>query len=240
MWIYGITIVLSAFLLFQIQPMAAKWLLPVFGGSASVWTTCMLFFQIALLLGYRYSERSIRRLTPRVQVVLHVILLSLSIVALIARPDRVRDWTGGHHPILGIMAMLAVSIGFPYFLLSTTTPLIQAWYAKGHKGELPYRLFALSNLASILALLGYPLLVEPYLTLRVQFQAWSVAYGLFALLGLVCAARNLNGGSTGKDLEPSGDPASPPGWELKFMWMALAGCASILLLAVTNHLTQNV
>jgi len=240
MWMYASTIFLSAFLLFQIQPMAAKWMLPVFGGSASVWTTCMLFFQSALLLGYLYSERSVRRLTPRLQVVLHAVLLALSTIVLTVRPGVVRDWTGGHHPIIGITAMLVVSVGIPYFLLSTTTPLVQAWYARGRKAALPYRLFALSNLASVLALLGYPVLVEPYMSLRGQFQVWSCAYYLFALMCLISAIRSLKAGAAFKAADESFEPAPPPGWDVKVMWMALAACASILLLAVTNHLTQNV
>jgi hypothetical protein len=240
MWIYAGTIFLSAFLLFQIQPMAAKWLLPVFGGSASVWTTCMLFFQSALLLGYLYSERSVRRLTPRVQVVLHAVLLALSALVLMVRPGVVRDWTGGRHPIIGITVMLVVSVGIPYFLLSTTTPLLQAWYARGRKTVLPYRLFALSNLASILALLGYPVLVEPYLSLRRQFQVWSWAYSLFAAMCLISAFRSLNAGAASQAADESFEPSPRPGWDAKLMWMALAACASILLLAVTNHLTQNV
>jgi hypothetical protein len=240
MWIYACTIFLSAFLLFQVQPMIAKLLLPMFGGSAAVWTSCMLFFQITLLLGYLYSDRSVRMLRPKLQAGLHTVLLASSCAMLSMRTETVRDISGGHFPFIGIAAFLAITVGLPFFLLSTTTPLIQAWYANGHKAALPYRLFALSNLASILALLGYPVVVEPYLSLRRQFQVWSWVYFVFAGLCLVSAFRNLK---TEVPSEPrsesfSLDPA--PDWDLKLTWIALAACASILLLAFTNHLTQNI
>jgi hypothetical protein len=240
MWTYACTIFLSAFLLFQIQPMIAKSMLPMFGGSAAVWTTCMLFFQTTLLLGYLYSDRSVRLLAPKLQAGLHSVLLAVSGVMLSTRLGTVRDISGGRFPIIGIVALLAVTVGLPYFLLSTTTPLVQAWYARGHKAVLPYRLFALSNLASTLALLAYPVVVEPYLSLRRQFQLWSWAYFLFVLLCLFSALRSLKAEVRSEPADESFDPASAPDWDLKLTWVALAACASILLLAVTNHLTQNV
>ena len=182
MWLYGCTIFLSAFLLFQIQPMVAKWMLPYFGGSAAVWTTCMLFFQSLLLLGCFYSDRLIRRLNPKAQAGVHFILLATSAIVLGMRPQTAASFFGDRHPVLGILALLAASVGAPYFVLSTTTPLIQAWYARGNKAALPYRLFALSKLSSILELLGYPVPVEPFLSLRHQFQAWAAAYALFVAL----------------------------------------------------------
>jgi SAM-dependent methyltransferase len=240
MWTYACTIFLSAFLLFQVQPMIAKSLLPMFGGSAAVWTTCILFFQTTLLLGYLYSDRSIRLLAPKLQAGLHAALLAVSSVILSMRPGIVRDITGGRFPIIRIVALLAVTVGLPYFLLSTTTPLIQSWYARGHKAVLPYRLFALSNLASILALFGYPVVVEPYLSLRRQFQVWSWAYFLFVLLCLFSALRSLKAEVRSEPASESFGLASAPDWDVKLTWMALAACASILLLAVTNHVTQNV
>src|SRR6266853_3980940 len=124
MWTYACTIFLSAFLLFQIQPMIAKSLLPMFGGSAAVWTTCMLFFQTTLLLGYLYSDRLIRLLAPKLQAGLHAVLLAVSGVILSMWPGVVRDISGGRFPIIRIVALLAATVGLPYFLLSTTTPLI--------------------------------------------------------------------------------------------------------------------
>ena len=242
MWLYACTVFLSAFLLFQIQPMAAKWMLPFVGGSAAVWTTCMLFFQIALLLGYLYSDWSVRKLAPKAQFALHILLLLLSLPILVLRPTAVGDLAGGSNPIPGILALLARSIGVPYFVLATTTPLIQAWYARGHEKALPYRLFALSNLASILALLGYPVLIEPYLPLGCQFRVWSGGYLLFVLFCLLAALRSFRaaGAPAVPGLDDSAGPALEPGWNLKLIWMWLAGCSCILFLAVTNHLTQNI
>src|SRR5579872_4092063 len=194
MRLYASTVFLSAFLLFQIQPMVAKWLLPSVGGSAAVWTTCMLFFQGFLLFGYLYSDWLASRLAFKIQIILHTCLLAASALmlglGLGPHSGAVFSSAGAHHPIAGILAAMGRSIGIPYFVLGTTTPLIQAWYARGHEKALPYRLFALSNLASVLGLLAYPVLVEPYLSLRHQFQAWTWAYVLFVLLYLVSALRS--------------------------------------------------
>ncbi|HTY98196.1 MAG TPA: hypothetical protein VMB75_00060, partial [Rhodocyclaceae bacterium] len=143
---YGLTIFLSAFLLFQVQPIIGKMILPWFGGSASVWTTCMLFFQVLLLLGYLYSHWIVRFLSPRGQSFLHISLLLASLLLLPLAPSP--DWrpTGAENPTTRILLLLAATIGLPYFVLSTTGPLIQAWFARERPGSVPYRLFALSNL----------------------------------------------------------------------------------------------
>lgn len=245
MWLYASTVFLSAFLLFQIQPMVAKWLLPSVGGSAAVWTTCMLFFQAFLLLGYLYSDWLAGRLSFKIQVTLHACLLAASVLILgigLGPGLNMGNPFGAHHPIVGILAALGRSIGIPYFVLATTTPLIQAWYARVHDKALPYRLFALSNLASILGLLAYPLLVEPYLALRHQFQVWSWAYLLFVLLYLVSALRSWQSarGASASPAANVGGLAREPSWDLKLLWMLFAACACILLLAITNYLTQNI
>ena len=152
MILYALTILVSAFLLFQVQPVIAKIILPWFGGSAAVWTTCLLFFQMVLLLGYLYSHAVVRYLRPRVQMVLHVCLLVVSVVVLPIYPSAAWKPTGGGEPTLQILGLLAVSIGLPYFLLSTTGPLLQAWYARRYHGAMPYRLYALSNAGSMFAL----------------------------------------------------------------------------------------
>ena len=246
MWLYASTVFLSAFLLFQIQPMIAKWLLPSLGGSAAVWTTCMLFFQAFLLLGYIYSDWLTGRLAFKIQVALHTCLLAASILllglGLGPRSGAVWNPIGANHPIVEILAALGRAIGLPYFVLATTTPLIQFWYARGYDKALPYRLFALSNLASILALLAYPVLVEPYLALRHQFQVWSWAYLLFVLLYLVSAFRSWRTACVPRAF-PVADSCglvAAPSWDLKLLWMLFAGCACILLLAITNYLTQNI
>src|SRR6185436_14263077 len=177
MLLYACTIFLSAFLLFQVQPLIAKMILPWFGGSAAVWTACVLFFQILLLLGYLYSHWTIRYLRARTQLVLHLALLTASLLMLPAIPNVAWKPAGGEDPTLRIFGLLAATIGLPYFLLSTTGPLVQAWFVRERykPGATPYRLYALSNLGSMLALLSYPVLVEPYLVTRTQGYGWSAA-----------------------------------------------------------------
>jgi len=161
MYLYAVTIFTSAFLLFLIQPVMAKQILPWFGGSAAVWTVCLVFFQTTLLAGYAYADWTVRRLAPRTSVKLHVVLLLASLVVLPIVPGAQWKPTGSENPSWLILGMLAVTIGLPYFLLSSTSPLVQAWFARRFPGASPYRLFPLSNLASRLALLGYPFFLEP-------------------------------------------------------------------------------
>lgn|SRR5574341_316826 len=243
--LFASTIFISAFLLFQIQPMIAKMILPRFGGSAAVWITAMLFFQFALLGGYLYAHWSVRLLRPRAQAVVHVILLGVSLAFLPVAPAISWKPPGGEDPVLHILGLLTVSIGLPYVLLSTTSPLLQAWYARKRLTALPYRFFALSNLASLLGLLAYPFLVEPNVTLRLQSLGWSAAYAVFVTLAVAAAAMSGWGSlpagcEGGKERDAGPDECRPPRLREKALWLALAACASTLLLAVTNHLTQNV
>jgi len=238
------TIFLSAFLLFQIQPMIAKMILPWFGGSAAVWITAMLFFQTALLGGYLYAHWSVRSLHPRSQSLLHAGLLGASLLLLPVTPSLAWKPSGSEEPIMRILGLLTVSVGLPYVLLSTTSPIIQAWYSRKHRSALPYRFFALSNLASLLGLLAYPFLVEPNVTLRQQSLGWSMAYGAFVIL---CGTASIiYGRSTPPDGAVTDDGiddatvSRPPRTREQLFWMALAACASTCLLSVTNHLTQNV
>jgi hypothetical protein len=253
MVLYAVTIFVSAFLLFLVQPVMAKQILPWFGGSATVWTTCLVFFQTALLAGYTYADWTVRRLTPRRSVQLHLVLLAVSLLALpIVPADRWKP-LGSENPSWLILGMLVATIGLPYFLLSTTSPLVQAWFARRFPSASPYRLFALSNLASMLALLGYPFLLEPWSATRAQAWGWSIGYVAFAML---CAAAGLRSFARAADAEVpdgwrSGPGTGPPplatagGGEApsaarQLLWSALAGTASILLLAVSNHITQNI
>ncbi len=245
MTLYALTIFLSAFLLFQIQPMIAKMILPWFGGSAAVWITAMLFFQTALLGGYLYAHWSVRSLKPKAQTMTHVVLLLATLFFLPVWPSLAWKPTGDEEPILRILGLLACSVGLPYFLLSTTSPLIQAWYSRRYRSALPYRLFALSNLASLLGLLAYPFLIEPYITLRQQSIVWSAAYALFMVLCIAAALRSREGEAFAEndetgDTEGEGAADQAPTWGEQFLWLMFAACASTLLLAVTNHLTQNV
>ncbi|MCC7175020.1 MAG: fused MFS/spermidine synthase [Bryobacterales bacterium] len=188
---YTLAILLGAFLLFQVQPIMAKVIMPWFGGSASVWAACMLFFQVFLLLGYIYAHLSIRFLRPRAQALLHGALLAASLLLLRIVPDAAWKPTGSDNPVLKIATLLAAGVGLPYFLLATTGPLMQAWYARSHQAALPYRLFAVSNFGSLLALVSYPILVEPKLATSRQALVWSLAYGVFCLASCFCAWRSL-------------------------------------------------
>ena len=181
MLFYALTISLSAFLLFEVQPVIAKMILPWFGGSSAVWSTCMLFFQLVLLLGYVYAHW-LNKLAPRKQAIVHISLLVVSLASLPIIPNSAWKHSPSGQPSLTILALLAVTVGLPYFLLSSTSPLLQAWYARTHREGLPYRLFALSNFFSMLALLTYPFLIEPNLPSLTQGRLWSAAFVAFAAL----------------------------------------------------------
>src|SRR5262245_59866312 len=157
------TILLSAFLLFQVQPLISKCILPWFGGSPAVWTTCMLFFQTLLFAGYAYAHFSVKWLKPKQQAALHLALIVAAVAAVIVLRVVPGDhWKpeGSTNPAGHILAMLAATVGLPYFVLSSTGPLVQAWFARIFPGKIPYRLYALSNLGSLLALLSYPFWFE--------------------------------------------------------------------------------
>jgi spermidine synthase len=240
MALYAVTIFLSAFLLFQVQPIIARTILSWFGGSAAVWTTCMLFFQLGLLAGYFYSHFLIKRLAPAAQSRLHIGLLAVSLLALPIVPGARWKPEGTENPTLQILLLLAVTVGLPYLLLSTTSPLIQAWYARAERDAMPYRLFALSNLGSMLALLTYPPLVEPFLSTRAQAWVWSGAYAVFVLLCATIAWRGRNAAPTEAAAGESAEEVPAPALPRKILWISLAAVPSMLLLAVTNHLSQDV
>src|ERR1700676_220797 len=181
MLVYAVSMFLSAFLLFQVPPMIAKFVPPWFGGSAAVWSAALLFFQLLLLAGYLYAHCLIRYLKPKQQFWVHGSLLILSLATLPIVPSAMWKPFGGDDPTLRILLLLAATIGLPYGLLSATSPLLQAWYLRTHLGAIPYRLFALSNLGSMLALLSYPLVIEPRLALSKQALVWSIAYCAFAM-----------------------------------------------------------
>jgi hypothetical protein len=244
MLLYACTIFASAFLLFLVQPIVAKQILPWFGGSAAVWTTCLVFFQVGLLGGYAYSDLTTRKLAPRTQAILHVVLLAASALLLPIIPDSAWKPTGGEDPGLRILGLLSVSIGLPYFLLSSTGPLVQAWFARTFPAGTVYRLFALSNLASLLALVAYPFVLEPWVTTATQAYAWSIGYGVFVLLCGGSAFYSLRHGqeqAVATSVASVGaNGAAKPG-PLDFaLWLALPAMGTWLLLAITNHITQNI
>jgi SAM-dependent methyltransferase len=239
--IYALTIFASAFLLFLVQPIMAKQILPWFGGSAAVWTTCLVFFQFLLLAGYAYSDWTTRKLDAKKQVILHVILLVVSLVSLPITPDAAWKPAGDEDPTWRILGLLTVTIGLPYFLLSTTGPLVQAWFARTFPAGTVYRLFALSNFASLLALIAYPFIVEPLITTAHQSWGWSAGYVLFVALctaSAVYSARTRPQTAAQVTAEPE---AGPPPSALDYAkWLLLSAMGSFMLLAVTNHITHDV
>jgi hypothetical protein len=237
---YACTIFLSAFLLFAVQPMIGKIILPWFGGSAAVWSTCLLFFQAALLAGYLYAHRSTRSLKPKQQATLHIALMALSLALLPILPSPTWKPSQPGDPSLRILLLLTATIGLPYLLLSTTSPLLQAWYVAAKPGAVPYRLFALSNFGSLLALLSYPVFVEPMFTTHGQAYGWSGIYVVFVLICAALAWKPMRAAPP-QSRDTTADPPSPsPSWTIRLLWTALAACASTLLLAISNHLSQNV
>jgi hypothetical protein len=233
--VYALSIFLSAFLLFEVQPLVAKEILPWFGGSAGVWTTCMLFFQLLLLGGYAYAHWLSRGRHRWV----HALVLVASVLMFRIIPT---DWwkpPDGQDPVWRILCLLTATVGLPYFTLASTSPLLQNWYARQHRAGMPYRFFALSNFASMLALLSYPIVVEPRMRLHTQAWVWSVGF-------LICAALNYALFRQSAVLSVHGyedrtaTPDAPPRKHQRVIWVLLPACASALLLAVTNHITQNI
>jgi hypothetical protein len=251
MRIYPITIFIGAFLLFQVEPMIAKYILPWFGGSAAVWTTCLLFFQLLLLAGYTYAHVVESRLTSRAQVIVHLALL-VSCVMLTAWLALVwkspilpgAGWKPRQpdFPISQILLLLMVSIGLPYFVLSTTGPLLQAWFARTHEAS-PYRLYSLSNLGSLLALVTYPFVVEPRLSLRTQAAVWFALFLLFTIAMGLCARVLWKASAVSsrenieKDVRAKDVPITVGTY---LLWIGLAACASLILLASTEQLTRDI
>ena len=185
--LYGVAVFVAAFLLFQVEPIMGRLILPWFGGSAAVWMVAVMFFQVVLVLGYLYAHLLVRYVSPAKQMFVHVPVLLLSLAVLPILPAASWRPVGGQDPTLRILGLLAVTVGPPFFVLCTCGPLLQAWYARG-EGR-PYRLFSLSNGASLLGLLSYPLIVEPRLGLHTQAYVWSSAYALFVALAIAITVR---------------------------------------------------
>ena len=265
-WWSALTIFVSAFLLFQVQPVISKKILPWFGGSPAVWTTCVLFFQLVLLAGYAYAHWLIRYVPARRQGLVHLSLLVLAVLTLPITPGEYWKPADGSWPAMRILLLLAVKVGAPFFLASTTGPLVQAWFSQLYPGRSPYRLYALSNVGSLAALLSYPLVIEPWLRVDTQGYWWSLAFVLFAGLigylaltmwklsrpveaelaepaeveGLLVPTKADKPASAPQN--PSENPAleAPPSWWLRSSWLALAALGSTALLAITNHLCQDI
>jgi hypothetical protein len=239
--LFALTIFCGSFLLFLVQPIIAKELLPQFGGSASVWLTCLVFFQSALLLGYAGADRLTSSVPARLQFALVVVLLLMAAATLPIVP-AMHGSLGQTHPALGVLAALALAVGLPYVLVSATSPVIQSWYARCLPGGSPYPLFALSNLASMLALFGYPLAVEPWVGTRRQAYAWSAGYLVWAVLVVICArrARAAVAVPRAEDAASGSEIGDKPSSSRYGEWLLLSALGSALLLALTRHLTSDI
>jgi hypothetical protein len=225
---------LSAFLLFQIQPIVARRLLPEFGGTPAVWSTCLLFFQAVLLAGYIYAHWLQWRWA-------HAVLLAGSFAFLLIAPAKLHSPGAAGDPSLQILLLLAATVGPPYFLLASTAPLVQRWFTAERPGASPWRLYALSNFGSFLALLSYPFAVEPYIRLATQTQIWTWLYGAFVV---VCGWTALTSPGTSVALGTSavsqGVAHDRPSALRVLFWLALAASGSTILLATTNEISQEI
>lgn len=252
-YVYAFSVLLSAFLLFQVQPMIGKYILPWFGGAPAVWSTVLLFFQSLLTGGYAYAYWLLGRRQRRWQGMVHLIVLAVSIGLLVLTavswpspltPDASWRPQGSDLPIWDILKILAVAVGIPYLLLASNSTLVQGWFSDDHPGRTPYRLYALSNVGSLVALVSYPVIFEPLLTVRTQAYLWSAGYLVFAISTGYLAVRALQ--RTAANVLPSSQPKSQPDEDrgpntgLLLLWAGLAACASMLLLAVTSQITQEV
>ena len=234
--LFSCAVFLAAFLLFLVEPIAAKQLLPVLGGSASVWITCLVFFQTALLVGYLYAHWLARR--PR--ALPHVALLVLALVAAVLWTVRPLPAVGeASHPIVTVFLALSLSIGLPFLVLAATSPLMQVWWSRAETSGIPYRLYALSNLASLLALAAYPSVIEPHLTLRAQRIAWCCGFAAFALITAWLMYRTRGAAAAAPKVVPQ-DPSEPAPLRDKLMWVLLPAGAAMQLCAITAYLTANV
>jgi len=241
--LYGIAVFLGAFLLFLVEPMAAKQLLPALGGSSAVWLTCLVFFQITLLLGYLYAHWLSRATFDGWPRHIYLALLAVAVVLLaaqIARPINLGQ--GASHPITTIFVALTLTIGLPFLVLASTSPLLQVLLVRSEGGRVPYRLFALSNTGSLLALIAYPTLVEPNLTLQLQRDLWFAGFVLYAVLCAVLARQSRPTTDPMPSTEQTEAPAATDGTQpgKKWLWFLLPMAAAMQLSAVTGHLTVNI
>jgi uncharacterized membrane protein (UPF0136 family) len=257
MLLFAVTIFLGAFLLFQVQPLIGKQVLPWYGGGAGVWTVCLLFFQLALLAGYGYAHALAEYVRPRRQATLHAVVLLGSLALLPILPRAAWKPTGAEAPTAHLLLLLVAHIGVPFVLLASTGPLLQRWFSQTYADRSPYRLYALSNAASLLALLTYPVVFEPTVALPAQGRLWGIAYACYALLGVAVAwrfhrvapgvgpaptaaltgAAPRAGRKTGKDVNAT--DAAPPTVGTMALWLGLTATASALLMATTNRVCQD-
>ncbi|HTY86673.1 MAG TPA: fused MFS/spermidine synthase [Candidatus Acidoferrum sp.] len=257
MAVYALTIFTGAFLLFLVQPLIGKYILPWFGGAPAVWTTCLLFFQVLLLCGYAYAHFSARWLKPRVQAIAHLVLLAAALALLPITPADSWKPTDAADPTLRILGLLLVSIGLPYLVLAATSPLMQHWFSRTHPGVSPFRLYALSNLGSMLALLSFPVYFETQFTRTWQARLWGWGLVVYAVSCALCAIKlwrttpdesRVTRDERLKPKSPKSEIRNPKSESLnpqpstlnRILWLLLPACASTLLLATTNMICQEV
>ena len=247
LWAFCATIFVSAFLLFQVQPLIAKMILPWFGGSPAVWTTCMLFFQLMLVAGYGYAHLLINFVPTRTQSMVHIGLLVCALPLAYIVPSASWKPTPTENPTWQILGLLGACVGLPYFLLSSTGPLLQAWYARAYPGESPYRLYSLSNVGSLAALLTFPFVIEPLFAVDTLGWEWAAGFWLFAALAGGIAIYLLNffvpaqaAITDSPAASASPEEQQPPTFDNILIWLMLPALAVVLLLSVTNHVCQDV
>jgi spermidine synthase len=238
--LFATAIFAGATLVFLVQPMVARMVLPLFGGSQAVWTTSMLFFQAVLLVGYGYAHASTRLLGPSRQPIVHAVVLVLAVAALpigrgLAPPPADAS------PSLWLLGVLAVAVGAPFFVVTTASPLLQRWLVtSGHAaGRDPYFLYAAGNVGSLMGLLAYPFVVEPMLTLNQQARLWSIGYGLFVLLSFGCLIVARRGGALVHAASPRVSVPSLT-WRIRARWVGIALVPSSLMLGVTTYISTDV
>ncbi len=242
-WIaYGATTLLGAFLVFQVQPVISKCVLPWFGGTPAVWTTCMLFFQVLLFGGYLYAHFLRTCFKPAWQATIHLALLATAACLLPIEPSESWRPTGDESPMWYLLVMLAVHVGAPYFVLSSTGPLIQAWLSYHDDSDRVYRMYALSNIGSLAALLSYPFVIEPVLSVSQQSTVWSGLFCVFAVVQTIVALGLFRVSSRDRAWSKSANEAMPSmvTWSDRLVWLLLPALASTMLLVVTNHVCQDV
>lgn len=244
-WIYILAVFCGASMVFMVQPMIAKLVLPQLGGSPQVWNTSMAFFQGALLVGYGYAHFLQKIPRARTQVLIHLGVMILAATLLPLRITTLLGEPGATPPALWLLGVLAISIGAPFAALSATAPLVQAWHAKVHGrdgGPEPWALYAASNLGSLLALLAYPVIFEPALLLHDQRWGWSGLYVAFVGIMIVLALNIRRHDTAPLPVAADQTPAqaAPVSWLQRLIWIALAALPSSLMLGVTAHLTTDV
>jgi len=241
---FALTVFLSAFLLFLVQPVMGKYILPWFGSTPSVWTTCLLFFQTMLLGGYAYAHLIVRKLSPQWQVLIHLTLIGFVLLLLPITPSEAWKPGDGDDPTAHILLLLLATVGGPFLILASTGPLLQAWFARTYPGRSPYRLYALSNIGSFLALIAYPMAFERFLQLEFQTITWSIAWAIYAVAIACCAWKLLRLHPQQADAATpssgSSEVVAAPGRAEIALWIGLAACSSGLLMATTNRLCLDV